>query len=151
MQALLQSARSGNSTRLIARTGGIVAAAIVFATLSWAGTVLKLGALIVNPEPYQSKVVRVGGIVADHQLKHIKRWTNNTDRAISPEDKCVQSFTLKDDTGSMQAAYEANCAGAMDLLRNRDRVTLEARFQRAAGRAGLLTVQSVLTKETPYP
>jgi hypothetical protein len=151
MNALAHRTRHANSTRLIARTGILVASVSVFATLSWAGTVLKLGALIANPEPYQSKVVRVAGVVADHQLKHIKRWTNNTDRSISPEDKCVQSFTLKDDTGSMQAAYEASCAGAMDLLRNRDRVTLEARFQRAGGRTGLLTVQSVLTKETPYP
>ncbi|HJT21935.1 MAG TPA: hypothetical protein VJ746_15765 [Nitrospira sp.] len=151
MQGLPHRTRSRNGNRLIARSGIVVAAVCVLATFSWAGTVLKLGALLANPEPYQSKIVRVAGIVADHQLKHLKRWTNNTDRAISPEDKCIQSFTLKDDTGSMQAAYEANCAGAMDLLRNRDRVTLEARFQRKTGTAGLLTVQSVLTKETPYP
>jgi len=114
----------------------------LFASLSWAGNVLKLGALLAKPESYQLKVVRVEGIVTNHQLKHIKGWAKNVD-------KCVQSFTVTDETGAMQAAYSANCSGAMDLLRNRDRVTMDARFEWAPGGSGMLAVQEVLAKMAP--
>jgi len=117
----------------------MVLAICLIAPLSLAGGMLKLGSLLANPESYQSKIVRVEGIVANHQLKHIKRWANNVDR-------CVQIFTVTDGTGSMQAEYGANCAGAMDLVRNRDRVTLEARFDWTPGKAGVLNVQEVLSK-----
>ena len=46
----------------------------LFASLSWAGNVLNLGALLANPESYQLKIVRVEGIVANLRLKHFKRW-----------------------------------------------------------------------------
>ena len=111
----------------------------LFASLSWAGGMLKLGSLLANPESYQSKIVRVEGIVANHHLKHIKRWANNVDR-------CVQTFTVTDGTGTMQAEYGANCAGAMDLVRNGDRVTLEARFDWTPSKAGVLNVKEVLAK-----
>ena len=114
----------------------------LFASLSWAGNVLKLGALLAKPESYQLKVVRVEGVVTNHQLKHIKGWAKNVD-------KCVQSFTVTDETGAMQAAYSANCSGAMDLLRNRDRVTMDARFEWAPGGSGVLAVQEVLAKMAP--
>lgn len=114
----------------------------LFASLSWAGNVLKLGALLANPESYQLKIVRVEGIVANLRLKHFKRWMNNVE-------KCVQSFTVTDETGTMEAAYATKCSGAMDLLRNRDRVTMEARFDWAPGKAGRLNVQEVLAKMAP--
>ena len=114
----------------------------LFASLSWAGSVLKLGSLLANPDSYQSKIVRVEGIVAKHQLKHIKGRAKNVD-------KCVQSFTVTDETGAMQAAYSANCSSAMNLLRNQDRVTMEARFEWAPGKAGMLNVQDVLAKMAP--
>ena len=128
--------------------GGWVSLALalsLFVPQAWAGSILlKLGSLLSNPQPYQAQVVRVTGIVSDHQLKHIKRWATNVD-------KCVQSFTVTDETGSIQAMYRASCSGAMDLLRNRDRVTLEASFEWAPGKSGMLHVQSVLAKVTPYP
>jgi hypothetical protein len=114
----------------------------LFASLSWAGTVLKLGALLANPEAYQLKIVRVEGIVANNQLKHFKRGANTVE-------KCVQSFTVTDGTDTMEAAYATKCSGAMDLLRNRDRVTMEARFEWAPGKAGRLNVQEVLAKMAP--
>jgi hypothetical protein len=113
----------------------------LFASLSWAGNVLNLGALLANPESYQLKIVRVEGIVANHRLKHFKRVNN--------VEKCVQSFTVTDETGTMEAAYAMKCSGAMDLLRNRDRVTMDARFDWAPGKAGRLNVQEVLAKMAP--
>jgi len=114
----------------------------LFASLSWAGSVLKLGSLLAHPDSYQSRIVRVEGIVDKHQLKHIKGRAKKVDQ-------CVQSFTVTDETGAMQAAYSANCSGAMNLLRNQDRVTMEARFEWAPGKAGMLNVQEVLAKFAP--
>jgi hypothetical protein len=112
----------------------------LFATFSWAANVLKIGSLLANPKSYQLQIVLVTGIVSDYpQVKHFKKWANNVD-------KCVQFFTVKDETGSIQAAYEVTCSGAMDLLRQRDTVTLEARFEQTAAGAGLLHVVSMLGK-----
>jgi hypothetical protein len=56
---------------------------------------------------------------------------------------------LNDETGSIQVAYRSNCAGAKTSLRNRDVVTVEARFEWTPGQSGLLKVQSVLAKVAP--
>ncbi len=112
------------------------------ATLSWAGAVLDVGVLLAEPEAYQSKVVRVAGVVTKHQLRHLRG-------EASQVDKCFQLFTLNDQTGSIRVAYRSNCAGAKTTLRNRDRVTIEARFDWGPGQSGILQVQSVLAKVAP--
>ncbi|SLM49404.1 protein of unknown function [Nitrospira japonica] len=117
---------------------------IAFATYSWAGVALKLHSVLAHPESYQSSVIQVTGVVSNHQFQRVKKWMANVD-------KCVQTFTVTDGADSIQAVYGANCAGALDLLRNRDRVTLQARFDWKPGKAGMLTVQSVVSKVTPYP
>jgi cytochrome c-type biogenesis protein CcmE len=112
-----------------------VLAISVVATLSWAGADLDVGSLLADPESYQSQVVRVTGIVVNHKMQHLRGETT---------EKCFQLFTLKDETGSIQVAYRSNCAGAKTSLRNRDVVTLKARFV-----SGMLEVQSVLAKVAP--
>ncbi|HEU4683288.1 MAG TPA: hypothetical protein VFS39_02135 [Nitrospira sp.] len=134
---------SGDAMKYIASCAMSALAIILFGTVSWAGD-QKLGSLLAHPESYSLKTVRVTGIVSDHELKHVKQWANNVDR-------CVQTFVVKDETGSMRATYGANCSGAMDLIRNRDRVTIEARFEWAPGKAALLNVQTVVGKMAPYP
>jgi hypothetical protein len=110
----------------------------MFATFSWAGNAVKIGSLLANPESYQSQTVRVIGIVSDKpRLKQVKSWMNNMN-------KCAQLFTVKDETGSIQASYEVKCSVVMNILRQRDGVTLQARFERTAAGAGLLNVVSVL-------
>lgn len=121
-----------------------VLAIVLCAAQSSAIMVLKLHSLLAHPESYQSNTVQVTGVVSNHQFQHIKKWAANVD-------KCVQTFTMTDGADSIDAVYGANCAGAMDLLRNRDRVTLEARLDWAPGKTSTLTVQSVLSKITPYP
>jgi cytochrome c-type biogenesis protein CcmE len=118
----------------------IVLAISVAATLSWAGSALDVGSLLATPESYQSRVVRVTGIVANHKMRHLRGETT---------EKCFQLFTLNDETGSIQVAYRSNCAGAKTSLRNRDVVTVEARFEWTPGQSGLLKVQSVLAKVAP--
>jgi hypothetical protein len=63
--------------------------------------------------------------------------------------KCFQSFTLEDDTGSIEAVYKANCSGARNSLRDRDVVTLEAHFERTPDNSGMLKVRSILSKVAP--
>jgi hypothetical protein len=136
--------RSWNSPALIRRLSLPVLVISLFATFSWAGNVLKIGALLANPEMYQSKTVRVTGVLSDDpEIKRVKNWAYNLNT-------CVEFFTVQDETGSIRAAYEVGCSGAMDLLRKRDSVTLEARFERKGGRA-LLNVVSVLSKMANYP
>jgi hypothetical protein len=56
--------RNWNSPVLIRRLSLPVLVISLFATFSWAGNVLKIGALLANPELYQSKTVRVTGVLS---------------------------------------------------------------------------------------
>ncbi|HTL61542.1 MAG TPA: hypothetical protein VL261_07845 [Nitrospira sp.] len=105
------------------------------ASLSLAGTVPDIASLLDNPGPYQSKMVRVTGTVSNHKLQ----------RGVT---KCYQSFTLEDDTGSIDAVYKANCSGARIALRERDVVTVEGRFE-LSGDSGVLKVRSIVSKIQP--
>jgi hypothetical protein len=107
------------------------------ATASWAGTVLRPGALLAKPESYQSQIVRVTGIVANHKLRR------------TGAHKCIQYFTMKDETAAITAVHGASCAGVKNALRNRDIVTVEALFDWAPGKSASLKVHSILSKVAP--
>ena len=118
-----------------------VCAAIVLtlgltATGSSAGGVHDVGSLLDNPASYQSQDVRVTGTVYNHKIR----------RGIN---KCFQLFTIEDDTGSIEAVYKANCSGARNALRDRDVVTVEARFEIISGNSAMLKVKSILSKVAP--
>lgn len=114
----------------------IVAALSLVATFSSAGTLAEVAALLDNPSVYQAKMVRVTGTVSNHRIQ----------RGMT---KCFQLFTLEDDTGSIDAVYKANCAGARNLLRERDVITVEARFEANSGDSGLLKVRTIVSKVQP--
>jgi hypothetical protein len=63
--------------------------------------------------------------------------------------KCFQLFTIEDKAGSIEAVYQANCQGAGNVLRDRDFVTVEARFELIASNSGMLKVQSIVSKVAP--
>ena len=107
------------------------------ATISWAGTLLTPGSLLANPETYRSQVVRISGLVANHKIRRVGAR------------KCVQSFTMKDESRAILAVYGASCAGAKNALRNRDLVTVEALFDWRPGTSGSLKVHSILSKVAP--
>jgi cytochrome c-type biogenesis protein CcmE len=121
----------------LALSASTVLAVSLAATLSWAGTVPELGALNDNPDSYQSQVVRVTGVVVNHR---IRRGMMN---------KCFQSFTLEDDTGSIDVEYKASCSGARNAIRDRDVVTVEGRFELTSGSSGVIKVKSILSKVAP--
>ena len=106
------------------------------ASVSRAGGVHDVGSLLDNPASYQSQDVRVTGTVYNHKIR----------RGIS---KCFQQFTIEDDTGSIEAVYKTNCSGARNALRDRDVVTVEARFELISGHSGMLKVKSILSKVAP--
>ena len=114
-----------------------ILAMAVWAGLSWAETDLKVSSLLEDPGSFQAQVVRVSGVVTNHK---VRRWGPN---------KCVQSFVVKDPTGSIRAMQQASCAGAKHSLRNRDFVVVEGRFEWAPGQAALLKVQSIVAKVAP--
>ena len=114
----------------------LVLALSLVATISWAGTVHNVGSLLDDPDSYQSQVVRVTGTVYNHK---IRRGMN----------KCFQLFVIEDHAGSIEAVYQANCSGAGNVLRDRDVVTVEARFELTSGHSGLLKVQSIVSKVAP--
>jgi hypothetical protein len=124
----------GVHSRLIVPTVLAIGAA---GTLSWASAMLDIGTVLADPETYQSQVVRVSGVVVNHKLRR------------SGANRCYQSFTVKDETGSIHAVHRANCSGAKNALRNRDLVTVDGRFEWAPGQGGLLKVQSVVVKVVP--
>ncbi len=129
--------------RLIKNWTLTILALCLFSTLSWANDVLigpKVGALLAKPESYQSKIVRITGIVSDYQSKTLR---GGIAASVS---RCVQTFTVHDETGSIYASYGTTCSPAMNYLRERDRVTLEARVEWAPGKAAMLNVKSVLSK-----
>ena len=121
----------------LALSASTVLACTLAATLSWAGTVPELGALNDKPDSYQSQVVRVTGVVVNHR---IRRGLMN---------KCFQSFTLEDDTGSIEAEYKASCSGVRNAIRDRDVVTVEGRFELTSGNTGVIKVKSILSKVAP--
>ena len=114
----------------------MVVALSLVATLSFAGSVADVGSLLDDPNTYQSKAVRVTGTVSNHKIQ----------RGVT---KCFQLFTLEDDTGSIDAVYKASCSGARNAIRDRDVVTVEARFEVTSGNSGILKVRSIVSKVQP--
>ena len=113
----------------------IVLTVSMIAPLTWGGTVPDVATLLENPN-YQSQVVRVTGTVSNHKIR----------RGVT---KCFQLFTLEDDTGSIEAVYKANCAGARNAIRDRDVITVEGRFEATSSNSGLFKVRSILSKVAP--
>jgi len=114
----------------------IVLALSFIATMSSADPAPDVGSLLDNPDSYRSQVVRITGTVSNHKIR----------RGLT---KCFQSFTLEDDTGSIDAVYKANCSGARNAIRDRDVVTVEGRFESTAHNSGTLQVRKIVSKVAP--
>ena len=115
---------------LIGGLGMSLVAASVCASVAWATDVLKISSLLADPTGYNMRLVRVEGMVLDHQMQH---FIGN----VTKLEKCIQRFMVKDDTASIQAVYATLCPNDSVILQNGDHVTLEAHF------SGILDVRSV--------
>jgi hypothetical protein len=115
---------------LIGRLGMSLMAVSVCASLAWATDLSKISSLLADPTGYNMRLVRVEGMVLDHQIQH---FIGN----FTKLEKCIQRFMVKDDTASIQAVYATLCPNDSVILQNGDHVTLEAHF------SGILDVRSV--------
>ena len=116
---------------LIGRLGMSLVAVSVCASLAWATDLLKISSLLADPTGYNMRLVRVEGMVLDHQIQH---FIGN----FTKLEKCIQRFMVKDETASIQAVYATLCPNDSVILQNGDHVTLEAHF------SGVLDVRSVI-------
>jgi hypothetical protein len=115
---------------LSSRLGMSLVAVSVCASLAWATDLLKISSLLADPRGYNMRLVRVEGMVLDHQIQH---FIGN----FTKLEKCIQRFMVTDDTASIQAVYATLCPNDLVILQNGDHVTLEAHF------SGILDVRSV--------
>lgn len=115
---------------LSSRLGMSLVAVSVCASLAWATDLMKISSLVADPGGYNMRLVRVEGMVLDHQIQH---FIGN----LTKLEKCIQRFIVKDETASIQAVYATLCPNDLVILQNGDHVTLEAHF------SGILDVRSV--------
>lgn len=92
--------------------------------------------LLTSPERHAFRPVRVEATVTNLRTES---FINQTLR----KPVCHQFFTLEDGTGALEARYLTLCPLGTPLVRNGDRVIVEASFERAPGTPGYLNVQTV--------
>lgn len=136
MDSDAQATRRMKVGRLIGWRGLMVLSVSLFATISWASDLLKIGSLLANPESYKMRIVQVEGIVSGYRMNHFIG-------SVTKLEKCTQYFIVEDDTGAMSAVYATICPTGVVILRDGDRVTIEGQFERAPGAEGILDVRSV--------
>ncbi len=102
----------------------------LFAPAGWAAEPVKIDSLITYPEAYKMKVVQVEGTVRNYRMNHF--IGNNTKL-----EKCIQTFSVEDETGTVAAIYATICQMGTVMLKGGDQVTIEAHF------LGTLDVRSV--------
>ena len=108
----------------------MVLAVGLFATVTWAADLVKINSLVTYPAAYQMKIVRVAGTVSHYHMNH---FIGNASKL----EKCIQEFSVEDDTGIIDASYATICQMGMVLLKVGDLVTIDAHF------SGILDVRSV--------
>lgn len=113
------------------RTVGVMMPTLVLlASALWAAEPVKINFLFMYPEAYKMKVVQVEGTVRNYRMNHF--IGNNTKL-----EKCIQVFSVEDETGAVDASYATICQMGTVLLKDGDQVTIEAHF------LGTLDVRSV--------
>ncbi|MBI3356427.1 MAG: hypothetical protein HY038_06605 [Nitrospirae bacterium] len=116
--------------QLIGRPGLIALAVSLFSTITWAAEPVKINSLLTYPESYNMKMVRVEGTVSGYHMNH---FIGNSTKL----EKCIQEFSVEDDTGTINASYATICQMGTVMLKDGDHVTIDAHF------SGILDVRSV--------
>ena len=96
----------------------------------WAAEPVKINSLLTYPEAYKMKVVQVEGMVRNYRMNHFIGHNTKLE-------KCLQAFSLEDETGTIDASYAAICQMGPVMLKDGDQVTIEGHF------LGTLDVRSV--------
>ncbi|MCC6142150.1 MAG: hypothetical protein IT389_16240 [Nitrospira sp.] len=117
--------------RLAGLAGILMFVCSVGASIAWAADPVKVNALLAYPQSYNMKSVRVEGMVGRYRMQQFIG-------ARSKLEKCIQEFSVTDDTGAIDATYATICGMGTVMLSNGDRVTIDAHF------SGILDVRSVM-------
>lgn len=98
--------------------------------MAWAAEPVKINLLLTYPDMYKMKVVQVEGIVQNYHMQHFIGERTKLE-------KCIQVFSVEDETGVVDASYAALCQMRPVMLKDGDQVTIEGHF------LGTLDVRSV--------
>lgn len=118
---MMQTIRSVGLTMLIL---------VLFTSVGLATEPVTINSLFMYPEAYKMKVVQVEGRVKNYRMNHFIGHNTKLE-------KCIQIFSIEDDTGTIDASYATNCSMGTIMLKDGDQVTIEGHF------LGTLDVRSV--------
>ncbi len=117
--------------RTTMRSRGLMVLTIgLLASAAWAADPVKINSLFTYPEAYKMKVVQVEGTVRNYRMNHFIGQRTKLE-------KCIQAFSVEDETGVVDASYATLCQMGTVLLKDGDQVTIEGHF------LGMLDVRSV--------
>ena len=102
----------------------------LFASVAWSAEPVKINSLFTYPEAYKMKVVQVEGTVHNYRMNHFIGERTKLE-------KCIQAFSIQDETGIIDASYATLCNMGTIMLNEGDYVTIEGHF------LGTLDVRSV--------
>ena len=88
---------------------------------AWAAEPVKVNSLHTYPEAYKMKVVQVEGMVRNYHMNHFIGERSKLE-------KCIQLFSVEDETGTVDASYATICNLGAVLLTEGDHVTIEGHF-----------------------
>lgn len=130
MQDQMQEAEPSYTGTVPQRLGLMVAVLGLFASVTWAAEPVKINSLFTYPEAYKMKVVEVVGTVHNYRMSHFIGERSKLE-------KCIQMFSIEDETGTMEARYATLCNMGTVMVKDGDQVTIEGHF------LGTLDVRSV--------
>jgi len=107
---------------MMRRWGGLMILALgLLASTTWAAEPVKINSLLIYPEAYKMKVVQVEGTVQNYHMQHFIGERTKLE-------KCIQVFSVEDETGVVDASYAALCQMGPVMLKDGDQVTIEGHF-----------------------
>ena len=117
------TSRIGHSvTGVMRRWGGLMILPLgLLASTTWAAESVKINSLLTYPDMYKMKVVQVEGTVQNYHMQHFIGERSKLE-------KCIQIFSVEDETGVVDASYAALCQMGPVLLKDGDQVTIEGHF-----------------------
>jgi hypothetical protein len=94
---------------------------LLFIPACLAAEPVKVNSLLTYPEAYKMKVVQVEGTVRNYRMNHFIGERTKLE-------KCIQIFSVEDETGIVDASYAAICGMGPVMLKDGDQITIEGHF-----------------------
>lgn len=117
-------------SRTMRLIGSMMLALGLLIPVAWSAEPVKINSLFTYPEAYKMKVVQVEGTVHNYRMNHFIGERTKLE-------KCIQAFSIQDETGIIDASYATLCNMGTIMLNEGDYVTIEGHF------LGTLDVRSV--------